>query len=111
MNRFESQISGPQIQNSRTTRSLPYPEQPRTELTELYKFSLNEPTNAAQGQDGPVMKINDVQGWIRGKLMNTTGNLGREPRTIYGYRNIPYAKSFETLSIVPQFGRVKRFQV
>ena len=56
------------------------------------------------------MKVNDVQGWIRGKLMNTTGNLGREPRTIYGYRNIPYAKEFES-GFLPQFGKVKRFQV
>ena len=73
----------------------------------------SNPKNSAQAQDGPVMKINDVQGWIRGKLMNTTGNLGREPRTIYGYRNIPYAKSFETSSILPQpcRGCTKRFQV
>ena len=24
--------------------------------------------------------------------MKTVGNLGREPRTVYGYRNIPYAE-------------------
>ena len=31
------------------------------------------------------------QGWIQGKLLKTVGNLGNEPRTIYTYRNIPYA--------------------
>ena len=32
------------------------------------------------------------QGWIQGTVMKTVGNLGRDPRTIYGYRNIPYAE-------------------
>ena len=31
------------------------------------------------------------QGWIQGKLLKTVGNLDKEPRTIYSYRNIPYA--------------------
>ena len=31
------------------------------------------------------------QGWIEGKLLKTVGNLDNEPRTIYTYRNIPYA--------------------
>ena len=36
MNRFESPISGPKIQNSRTTRSLPDPEQPCLPLATLF---------------------------------------------------------------------------
>ena len=59
----------------------------------LYHKKCLQPCNYNIAQDeGPVMKINDIQGWIRGKYMNTTGNLGREPRTIHGYRKIPYAK-------------------
>ena len=79
-------------------------------------LSLAITISVAQAQDGPVMQISDGS-WIRGKLMNTTGNLGKEPRTIYGYRNIPYAKSFETPSLLPlpscPIGKdcTKRFQV
>ena len=37
------------------------------------------------------------QGWIQGKLLKTVGNLDNEPRTIYTYRNIPYADHSEFL--------------
>ena len=77
----------------------------------LLVLSLTITISLAQDQDGPVMKINDVQGWIKGKLMNTTGNLGREPRTIYGYRNIPYAKSFKRQGLLPPYHYPERFQV
>ena len=46
------------------------------------------------------------QGWIKGKEMKTMGNLGVEPRTIYGYRNIPYAKQPTLIN-----NDVLRFQV
>ena len=77
----------------------------------LLVLSLTITISLAQDQDGAVMKINDVQGWIKGKLMNTTGNLGREPRTIYGYRNIPYAKSFKREGLLPPYHYPERFQV
>ena len=77
----------------------------------LLVLSLTITISLAQDQDGPVMKINDVQGWIKGKLMNTTGNLGREPRAIYGYRNIPYAKSFKREGLLPPYYYPERFQV
>ena len=44
----------------------------------------------------PVMKLAS-QGWIQGKEMKTMGNLGVDPRTIYGYRNIPYAEQTSQL--------------
>jgi hypothetical protein len=33
----------------------------------------------------------DSQGVLEGKEMKTMGNLGEQPRTYYGFRNIPYA--------------------
>ena len=44
---------------------------------------------AAQNES-PKMELAN-QGWIQGKLLKTVGNLDNEPRTIYTYRNIPYA--------------------
>ena len=44
----------------------------------------------------PVMQLAS-QGWIKGKEMKTMGNLGVDPRTIYGYRNIPYAEQTSQL--------------
>ena len=44
-----------------------------------------------QDEERPVMELLS-QGWIQGTVMKTVGNLGREPRTIYGYKNIPYAE-------------------
>ena len=73
-------------------------------------LSLAITISVAQAQDGPVMQITDGS-WIRGKLMNTTGNLGREPRTIYGYRNIPYAKPFKREGLFPPHTYPERFQV
>ena len=73
-------------------------------------LSLAITITVAQAQDGPIMQISDGS-WIRGKLMNTTGNLGREPRTIYGYRNIPYAKPFKREGLFPPHTYPERFQV
>ena len=52
------------------------------------------------------MELANNQGWIQGKEMKTMGNLGVEPRTIYGYRNIPYAKQPSLIN-----NDVLRFQV
>ena len=44
-----------------------------------------------------------TQGWIQGAVMETVGNLGREPKTFYGYRNIPYAERSANNSDVLRF--------
>ena len=44
-----------------------------------------------QDEQRPVMELLS-QGWIQGTVMKTVGNLGREPRNSYAYRNIPYAE-------------------
>jgi hypothetical protein len=41
-------------------------------------------------QDLPRVQL-DSQGVLEGKEMKTMGNLGEQPRTYYGFRNIPYA--------------------
>ena len=45
---------------------------------------------AAQNESLPTIQL-AKQGWIQGKLLKTVGNLNNEPKTIYSYRNIPYA--------------------
>ena len=51
---------------------------------------------SAQNEFLPKMELAN-QGWIQGKLLKTVGNLDNEPRTIYTYRNIPYADHSEFL--------------
>ena len=56
----------------------------------MYKFSISDVQFAAQNESPPKMELAN-QGWIQGKVLKTVGNLDNEPRTIYAYRNIPYA--------------------
>jgi hypothetical protein len=42
------------------------------------------------GSDPPQVKIGDL-GTVIGKEIKTMGNLGREPKTYFTFRNIPYA--------------------
>ena len=56
----------------------------------MYQFSISGVQFSAQDESLPKMELAN-QGWIQGKLMKTVGNLDNEPRTIYTYRNIPYA--------------------
>lgn len=43
-------------------------------------------------QNGPSVDV-PVLGTILGKEIKTKGNLGKEPKTYFAFRNIPYAES------------------